>query len=44
VGLRIVKFKGATHARVHRRVAYALIALGAVHGALALGTLVLGWF
>lgn len=44
VGLRIVKFKGATHAKVHRRIAYALIVLGVVHGVLALGTLVFSWF
>lgn len=44
VGLRIVKFKGALHAKVHRWLAYALIVVGAAHGAFAIGTLVLGWF
>jgi hypothetical protein len=44
VGLRIVSFKGALHAKVHRWIAYAIIVGGVVHGALAFGSLVLGWF
>jgi len=44
VGLRVVRFKGALHAKVHRRLAYAIIVGGIVHGALAFGSLVMGWF
>lgn len=44
VGLRIVRFKGALHSKVHRWIAYAIIAAGIVHGAFAFGSLVLGWF
>jgi len=44
LGLRIIKFKGALHAKVHRWIAFALIAFGLVHGFLAFGTMVFGWF
>jgi hypothetical protein len=44
VGLRVVTFKGALHARVHRWVSFALIVGGLALGVLAIGTLVLGWF
>jgi hypothetical protein len=44
LGLRVVKLKGVLHGRVHRWIAYALILGGLVHGFLALGTLVFGWF
>lgn len=44
VGLRVVHFKGALHLKVHRWIAYALIAAGLIHGFFALGTLVFGWF
>jgi hypothetical protein len=44
LGLRIIKFKGATHWKVHRRIAYALIALALAHGVYAVGALVFGWF
>ena len=36
VGLRVIKFKGRTHMKVHRWVAYAIVALTAAHGLLAL--------
>lgn len=36
VGLRVIKFKGRLHLKVHRRGAWALVAVGAVHGLLAL--------
>lgn len=44
IGLRIIRFKGPTHMRVHRSLAYVLIAGGVVHGGLAVGTFVFGWF
>jgi hypothetical protein len=44
VGQRIIKFKGATHRKVHRAIAYTLVAFALVHGLYALGTLVFGWF
>jgi hypothetical protein len=43
-GLRIVKFKGALHWRVHRVVAYLLIVAGPIHGLFALGHFAFGWF
>ncbi len=36
VGMRIIKFKGRLHMKVHRRGAWVLVAIGAVHGMLAL--------
>lgn len=44
VGLRKITFKGALHAKVHRYIAYALIALTFLHGSFALATVVFGWF
>jgi len=44
VGRRNIKFKGATHMKVHRRAAYVLVGIVAAHGLYALGTLVFGWF
>lgn len=44
VGLRVVRFKGALHFKIHRWIAYGLIAAGLIHGFFALGTLVFGWF
>lgn len=44
VGLRMVRFSGRTHAKVHRWIAYGLIAVGLLHGLLALNLFVLGWF
>jgi hypothetical protein len=44
LGMRVVSFKGRLHSQVHRYVAFALVAVGIVHGFLALGTLVFGWF
>jgi hypothetical protein len=44
LGMRVVKFKGATHQRVHRAVAFVLIAGWLVSGALLFGHLVLAWF
>ena len=42
VGLRIIKFKGRTHLRVHKTLAWALIAVSVVHGFAAL-TYFQGW-
>jgi hypothetical protein len=36
VGLRIIKFKGRTHLKVHKWAAYVLVALTALHGLLAI--------
>ncbi len=36
VGKRVIRFKGRTHQKVHRRLAYALTALAVAHGFLAL--------
>lgn len=44
VGLRKIKFKGATHLRVHRTTAYVMLAAAAFHATFALGKLVFGWF
>jgi hypothetical protein len=44
LGMRVVKIKGPAHWRVHRYVALAIIAVGLIHGVLAVGHLVLGWF
>jgi len=44
LGLRVIKFKGALHAKVHRYAAFVLIALALAHGTYALGTVVFGWF
>lgn len=44
VGRRTIKFKAATHQKVHRGIAYTLVALAFVHGVYAVGTLVFGWF
>jgi hypothetical protein len=44
LGLRAITFKGRLHSRIHRYVAFALIAFALIHGAYALGTLVFGWF
>lgn len=44
VGLRIVRFRGALHAKVHRGISFALVVGGLAHGAFAIGSLVLGWF
>jgi hypothetical protein len=43
-GLRVVKFKGPLHWRVHRIVGYLLIVAGPLHGLLAAGHFVFGWF
>lgn len=42
--LQVVRFEGPTHSRVQRWLSFALIAVGAVHAFLAVGTLLLGWF
>ena len=44
VGLRVITFRGRLHSRVHRYVAFTLIAFALMHGTYALGTLVFGWF
>jgi hypothetical protein len=44
VGLRVVSFKGSLHTKVHRAIAFALVAWVLVHGVYALGTIVFGWF
>ncbi len=44
IGLRIVKFKGPLHWRVHRILAFLIIASAAVHGFAAYGHLIAGWF
>ena len=36
VGLRVIRFKGRTHMKVHKRFAFALIAVAGFHGVLAL--------
>ncbi len=36
VGKRVIRFKGRTHQKVHRWLAYMLLTLAAVHGFLAL--------
>jgi hypothetical protein len=35
LGYRKIKFKGKTHLRVHKRVAWALLTVASVHGFLA---------
>jgi hypothetical protein len=42
VGLRVIKFKGRTHMKVHKWTAYAIVALTALHAILAL-ILFNGW-
>jgi hypothetical protein len=44
LGLRIIKFEGRLHSRVHRIVAFTLLGLALAHGFYALGTVVFGWF
>lgn len=44
LGLRVVKLKGPLHWRVHKLIAYALIAAGPIHGFAAVGHFVYGWF
>jgi hypothetical protein len=44
LGLRVIKFKGRLHSKVHRIVAFTLVALALAHGTYALGTVVFGWF
>ena len=36
LGKRVIRFKGRTHQKVHRWVAYAITAVAAIHGLLAL--------
>ncbi|MBE0417240.1 MAG: hypothetical protein IBX63_05705 [Coriobacteriia bacterium] len=46
VGKRVIRFKGRTHMKVHRWVAYAVTAIAALHGFLALvrvNVWVIGW-
>ena len=42
VGLRIIKFKGRRHLRVHKTLAWTVLAVAAVHGFAAL-TYFQGW-
>ncbi len=42
VGLRIIKFKGRRHLRVHKTLAWTLLVLAAIHGFAAL-TYFRGW-
>jgi hypothetical protein len=44
LGRRVIHFKGKTHALVHRYNGYAIIAIAVIHGTIALGTFVFGWF
>jgi hypothetical protein len=44
MGMRIIRFKGVLHGRIHRYIAYVLIAGGLLHGVAAVGHLVLGLF
>jgi hypothetical protein len=44
MGLRIVKFQGPTHWKVHRYLAFTIIAVGLVHGVFAVGHLIFAWF
>jgi hypothetical protein len=42
VGLRIIRFKGRRHLRVHKGLAWTTLAVGTLHGLLAL-TFFYGW-
>ena len=42
VGMRVIKFKGRTHQRVHRSTAWVLATVAVVHGFLGL-LLATGW-
>jgi hypothetical protein len=44
LGMRVIKFKGVLHGRIHRYVAYFLVIGGLLHGFAAVGHLVLGLF
>jgi len=44
MGLRLVKFKGPLHWKVHRYLAFAILAIGLIHGVLAVGHIVYAWF
>jgi hypothetical protein len=44
MGMRVVKFKGPQHWKIHRILAFTIIAIGLIHGVLAVGHLILGWF
>jgi hypothetical protein len=44
MGLRIVKFTGPAHWKIHRYLAFAIIAIGLIHGVLAVGHLIFAWF
>ena len=44
LGRRVIHFKGKTHSRVHRYNGYAILAIAVIHGTIALGTFVFGWF
>jgi hypothetical protein len=44
LGMRVIKLKGPLHWRVHRILAYLIIAAGLIHGFVAVGHLVFGWF
>lgn len=36
VGMRVIRFKGRTHQRVHRLLAWTIWSIGLVHGALGI--------
>jgi hypothetical protein len=44
MGMRVVKFKGPQHWKIHRYLAFTIIAVGLIHGVLAIGHLIFAWF
>lgn len=44
LGLRIIKLKSPLQWKVHRIVALTILGLGLVHGFVAIGSFVFGWF
>lgn len=42
VGLRVIKFKGRTHMKVHRAAAWVLVGIGVLHGLLVV-VVYYGW-
>jgi hypothetical protein len=44
LGLRVIKIKGRAHWRVHRAIAILLVVVAPVHGVVALGHFLYGWF
>jgi hypothetical protein len=44
LGLRIIKLTGPLQWKVHRIVALSILGLGLIHGFIAVGSLIFGWF